>query len=197
MIGGALLDRWSAARQVGIELGWRPRRLPSPEIGVADYYEGMRKRGEVEAAVTFLAAALPRHEGIAWAARVLERAGTDLDEPERVALERALAWAQAPGEAARRAAQVAGEAADEDAPERMLALAVFLSGGSISLPGLPLVDPPVGVSARLAAAAIVMAAHRSADARGFLSRALDLGEAVAERGLAALAGEPRRLAAAR
>lgn len=185
----ALAVRWSAARQVGEELGWHERRLPAPDIGVGDYFRDLRGRSEVETAVTFLAAALPRHESIAWAAHVLDRAAKSvpaLPPRDRDALDRALAWVASPAETERRAAQDAGDAADEDAPERMLAAAVFLSGGSISMPGLPPVAPPAGVSGKLAAAGIILAAHRSADPAAAFAHALDLGEAVAMRGLAAL-----------
>ena len=193
MIEGALLVRWSAARQVAAELDWPKRQLPAAEIGVAEYYDGLRRRGEVETAVTFLAAALPRHESIGWAAHVLDRAARgvpDLGDEERSALARVLDWVADPSEIARRAAEAAGEAVDEDAPERMLTGAVFLSGGSISTSEFAPVGPPPGASGQLAAAAIILAAHRSGDAPGLFAAALDLGEAVAERGLAAL---PKRL----
>ena len=71
--------------------------------------------------------------------------------------------------------------------ERFLALAVFYSGGSIGQPGQPEIPPPPGAGARFATGAIEQAAYRSADATAFLVRALDLGEAIAERGREALA----------
>lgn len=186
---GALIVRWSAARQVTAELGWPERSWPPGSVGVVDHYRILREGGEVETAVTFLAAALPRQECVAWAAHLLERAAEALPHlpaRSREALDRARAWVANSGEAARRAARAAGEAADADSPERMLAAAIFYSGGSIAPAGMEPVNPPAGVSGRMAAAGIILAAHRSGNAAAIFASALDLGEAIAERGLAAV-----------
>ncbi len=186
---GALIARWSAARQVAAELDWPEKGWPDEAVGVLDHYRGLRGGGDFEMAATFLAAALPRHECLAWATHVLTRAGDalpDLPGRSRIALERARAWVADPGDEARRAARGAGDAADADSPERMLAAAIFYSGGSIAPAGMDPVGPPAGLSGRMAAAGIILAAHRSGNAAALFASALDLGEAIAERGLAAV-----------
>ena len=91
------------------------------------------------------------------------------------------AWIKQPDDARRRAAWDAGAAADGWSPERLLTHAVFLSGGSLAPPGLPPVQPRDDLSGRMAAAAITAAAHRSDDAKAAIERALDAGEAAAQR----------------
>ena len=80
----------------------------------------------------------------------------------------------------------AAEEADEASPERMLATAVFFSGGSISLPDLAPIPPAPELAGKLAAVAITMAATRAKTCDEVLDRALDLGERVAAKGARAL-----------
>ena len=68
-------------------------------------------------------------------------------------------------------------------PERMAALAAFFSGGSIAPPDLQPVHAPRETTNRFAAAAVLVAAARSADMNGALAKALDAGAVIATRGL--------------
>jgi hypothetical protein len=62
-----------------------------------------------------------------------------------------------------------------------------MSGGSISEPDLPPVLPAPELSGKLAAGAIIVAAHRSGDAKAALEAALEFGEGIAARGVDAQA----------
>lgn len=179
--------RWTEARQVVDLMGGDPP-LPDPAAAPADHYRTLRDGGRDEDAVSFLGHALPRYEVVAWAGRVVEdeAEAAALRPADRRALDYALRWIGTPDDAYRRAAHAAGAAAGERAPERMLALAVFYSGGSISAPDLPPVQPAPGLAGRFASGAIRLAAHRSPDATATIARALALGERIAAHGVEAL-----------
>ena len=177
------------ARQVTELIGHDPEDWPAATIGVQDHYRQLRQAHRTTEAVEYLGHALPRAEAIAWAGRVLddESRRIELTPAARRALDTALRWLGEPSETHRRAARAAAEALRKPVAERFLALAVFYSGGSVAQLGLPDTLPPPSAAARFATGAIEQAAYRSADAAAFLACALDLGEAVAERGREALA----------
>jgi hypothetical protein len=184
------MTEWTAvkltdARQVGTLMGLDP--LPEP-VAAAECYTALREAGRQTEAMQFIGHALPRLEVVAWAARLLdaESRRLHLDMADRQALDHALRWLDDADEGTRRAAYDAAQAAGERAPERLLGLAVFFSGGSISLPDLPPVLPPPEVCARFATTAVLLAAQRSGDMTSFLTGAMTLAEGVAARGMDAL-----------
>ena len=180
--------RWTEAQQVAALMGVEDDALPEAGVTPADHYQALRETGDSSGAVAFLGHALPRLEALAWAARVLEEAaaGRELKRADRQALDHSLRWLGDPSEGARRAASDAAELAGERSPERMLALGVFFSGGSISDPDLPPIQPAPELAGRFAAAAIVIAAARVEDRDAFFDHALLLGEKVAADGTRAL-----------
>lgn len=177
------------ARQVAALMG-DAAELPADDTPVRAHYQALRdaNAGGREA-LAFLGHALPRMEAIAWAARLLDddSRGRALARPDRQALDHVLRWLGEPDDSHRRAAHEAAEQAGERSPERMLAMAVFLSGGSLSLPDLPPVLPPPEAAVRMATGAVTMAAYRSGAPEAYFDRALLLAEAVAEQGLRAIA----------
>ena len=176
--------RWTEARQVVALMGIEEEAQPAPGITPQAHFAAVRDGGDRDDALAFLGQALPRFEALAWACTILEEeAGRHpLPARDRRALDVALRWLGDPSDDRRRAARDAAEDARERAPERMLGMAVFCSGGSISLPDLPPVLPPAEVAGRLAATAISLAAYRSGDPVAVLDRALDLGDKVAAQG---------------
>jgi len=174
--------KWTQAGQIA-ELIGRPgigESEASPETG----YRQLRDQGDLDTAVRYLAHALPRVEAIAWAAQLLdERSRTSkLLATERQSLDRTIRWLEQPTDEYRRAAFEAAGQAPEDSPERLLACAVFMSGGSISEPDLPAVQPQQHVCGQLAAAAVLTAAYRSPEADTALAAACDLGDRIASEG---------------
>lgn len=177
------------ARQVAELMGVDEDALPGAELPVRQHYDQLRGvAGGGREAVSFIGHALPRMEGIAWAARLLddESRRVDLPRRDRQALDHVLRWLGDPDDSRRRAAREAADTAGDRSPERMLALAVFFSGGSMSQPDLPPVLPPPEASGRMAAGAVTLAAYRSGDAEGFFDHALELAEAIAEQGMRAI-----------
>lgn len=187
------MGEWTAvkltgARQVAALMGMDKAALPAAEIGATDHFASLRAAGADADALGFIGHALPRLEVVAWAARLLDEESRTRTLPveDRQTLDRSLRWLDEADEPTRRAAYDAALAADERAPERLLGFAVFFSGGSISLPDMPPVLPPPEACARCATGAVMLAAHRSGDAKSLIARALTLAEAIAERGLSAL-----------
>lgn len=180
--------KWTEARQVAELMGVDEDSRPAEGIKPNAYYAERRTAGDLEQAVAFIGHALPRHEGVAWAAQVLdERAREEKLKPrDRQALDVAMRWVGEPNDDHRRAAYEAAGTASENSAESLLALAVYFSGGSIAPPDLQPVLPPPEISGRLGSAAVIVAAHRSADSKAAMARALDLGEQVAAKGIEAL-----------
>ena len=171
--------RWTQARQI-VALTDPKAAANVPEAVLpADYLAKLRVEQRGEEAITYLALALPRFDGVVWAAKMLAAAPPPAGSPEAAAIAAIDAWIKQPDDARRRAAWAAGEAADDWSPERLLTHAVFLSGGSLAPPDLPAVQPQADLSGRMAASAIVVSAHRSKDAQAAIERALDAGEAAA------------------
>jgi hypothetical protein len=180
--------RWTEAHQIASLMGQADEDLPEPGVTPDQHFAGLGAQGDRLGAVSFLGHALPRFEALAWAARILEQetATRELRRPDRQALDHALRWLGEPNDAARRAAHDAAEAASERSPERMLAMGVFFSGGSISDPDLPAVPPAPELAGRFAAVAVTLAAARAEDGNAVLDRALALGERIAAEGTSAL-----------
>lgn len=180
--------KWTEAHQIASLMGVEEDALPAAGIVPEAHYRSLLDRNDRSGAVAFLGHALPRLEALHWAARVLEEEASTrgLKRADRQALDVALRWLGDPNDANRRAAMEAADAAGETSPERMLALGVFFSGGTISQPELPPIPPSPEIAGRLAAGAVTMAAYRATDQKAVFDRALDLGDKVAADGLRAL-----------
>jgi hypothetical protein len=177
--------KWSEAAQVIELLDWAS---PSPEIGrlpPQTYFEDLRKASRLEDAVFFLGLALPRHETVVWAARAVRDISEGRERPraDANALKAALLWVQDPSEPRRRAAFDAANLAHDASAERLAAMAVFLSGGSLAPDNVPAVPPPNDVAGRMAAGAVLVAAAKGPNRVAAISRALDEGDAIARWGV--------------
>lgn len=170
------------ARQVGELMELRGAELPAPDVPVRAHYDRLRAADPAKA-VAYIGHALPRREAIHWAAGLIDPAAATPSSPERTAIERARLWLKDPDDARRRDAYAAAQSADREAPERTLATAIFYSGGSIAPEGVAPVQPAPGLANRLAVVAVVQAAWRSTDPRGFFVQALERAEAIAEHGI--------------
>jgi hypothetical protein len=90
-----------------------------------------------------------------------------------------LRWVDNPeDDTIRRAAGDMAQAEVRSSPAKMLANAVFFSGGSLSAAELPGVQPAPDVCAKLAGAAVLSAMYQTADAKAALRQALSIGEAI-------------------
>jgi hypothetical protein len=109
----------------------------------------------------FLAHGLPKREAIWWACLSVRHVlGPEVPPQEQAPLKAAVEWVLEPDETKRRAAQVAGEAADSATLAGKAAMAVYGSGGSLIAPNLPLVPPPATMTAQFVSACLSMASMR-------------------------------------
>lgn len=169
--------RWTQARQIVTLIDSVAGDDVPEALTPEEYCSALRAASELEAATIFLAVALPRYETIVWAYDIItQRPAGRRAQATRDAI---AAWIADPVDARRREARAIQESTAEDSPEKLLAHAVFLSGGSIAPPGLPDVNPMTDLCGRLAAAAVIAAAHASPDAATLLAYALDHGIAAA------------------
>ena len=91
---------------------------------------------------------------------------------------------QDPSEPRRRAAYDAAQAAGKTCAERLAAMAVFLSGGSMAPENLQPVPGPGATSpVKIGAGAILVAAAKRSDREAAINAALDEGDAIARWGL--------------
>jgi hypothetical protein len=177
--------KWTEAGQITALLDWPSVETKDLAAAPEAFFAGLRTQGRLDDAAMFLGQALPRYEVVAWAARALQdlRPARESALPaDTQALGAAQAWVKDPSEPRRRAAFEASNAASEDAPERFAALAAFFSGGSMAPDNCPPVPAPREAAGKFAAAAVILAATRTADRQAALARALDLGAALAAEG---------------
>lgn len=175
--------RWANARQIAELIDPVAARTIGEDITPQDHFDALRAAGALEDAAMFLALALARFDAVAWAARAVAAAaaGPDADDATRSAV---AAWINEATDERRRACWTAAQAAPEDSTGRLLGYAVFLSGGSISERDMPMVNPALDLAGRLAAAALIEAAHRGGAPHAVLDAALATGDRLA-RGRAA------------
>jgi hypothetical protein len=148
------------AAEIGqrVELGDEAKALLQDGQAPGTYLDLLIEKGHLPDAVRFLAHALPRREAVWWASQCGRLvAGTTLTPEVANAFETAEDWVAHPDEDNRRAAQRACEPATLRTPAGLAALAAFVSEGSISLPGLPVVEPPSFATARSVAGAVLIA----------------------------------------
>jgi hypothetical protein len=134
-------------------------------------------------AVRFLAHALPKREAVWWAwVSARKAAGAEPAPPIKNALEATERWIVQPTEENRRDAMAAGEAAEFGTAAGCAALAAFMSGGSMSAPGNPIVPPGEFMTAKAVAGSVTLAAvSKPAQAKEQFTEFVRIGLEVAER----------------
>ena len=173
--------RLTEAAQVHALLDDEARAQPDDELALRAYYDEAKATDSMFA-LDIIGHALPRREVIAWAAGLLDSGARErpLGPRNQQALDCVLRWLGDPEDEYRRAAFEAAEQASSDSPARLLGMAVFMSGGSLSPEDAPPVLPDPVTCNRLAIAAVKAEAYRGEDADAFVAHALDAAEAAAE-----------------
>lgn len=180
---------WSDARELAAQAGAEDADLPEAGMKPQEYFKQLRGASERVTAVNFMAAALPRTEAIAWGAACIAPLAKAKDYPSsrRNLRDFAMRWLDHQSDEFRRKAFEQAEKSDEDSPEKLLAYAIFFSGGSIADADLEPVSGDPTVTGHLVAGAILSAAVlKREETNAFLDKALDLGEKVAISGTDAL-----------
>lgn len=193
MIDGQTMADWSVvlwndAAQLAAEIALPETERPAQGIAPAQWVEQLKHDGDLALAARVIGAALPRTEAIAWAAAVL-RAVIDqqaLPPARRLLLDASMRWLDDPSDAHRWSVFNSAQTADDDWPEKLLALAVFFSGGSIGPEDIDPILPAPHLTGELASGAVQLAAAGSRNPAAALATAVSLGEQTAISGRAAL-----------
>lgn len=179
---------WTRARQILLLLDGDE----SPEADAVDrspeaYFDVMVDAGDLRRAVAFLGVALPRFEAVQWAYEVVKamaRPATAADWQEQLRANVAV-WLSDPSDSQRRAVWTLAGARERNCPEKLLAGAVFFSGGSIAPEDVQPVPAPEGVCGKLAGCAVLAAAQTGDIVEDVLRSALASGSRIASEGLPA------------
>ncbi len=111
-----------------------------------------------------------------------QRADVERKPAETEALKRALLWVQDPTEVRRRATFDAATAAPTTSPERLAALAVFFSGGTVTPDDCQPIQAPHDAAGKLAAGAVIAAVFSGPEPFRALEIHLKDGVTMAESG---------------
>jgi hypothetical protein len=147
----------------------------------AAYLDSLEKQQLYQDALKFLAHKMPVDTAVKWACACVR----ELSSPERKAqknepLEASEQWTKAPGDQTRWAAKKAADNSDMRGPAKLIANAVFLSGGSIAGPGAPETNPPPHAAQKLIAGSVQIAvvSYTPEKANERYQKALAMGKAM-------------------
>lgn len=142
------------------------RALLRPELSPPQFFDMLMEKKLYADARRLLAHAMPKRRAVWWGCLcALEALGPDLSEVENAALETAAAWVIDPSELNRRAVEAAGWAAKPTTLAGCLAMAAFLSDGSMSRMGFPFVKTKPYLTGRFVGVAVYLASVRKQPAR--------------------------------
>ena len=158
------------------------KELLTPDLGVRPYLDKLTAAGLTVDALRVLALALPKPEAVWWACVCVRKA---VPGPWRVAAENAVdaaeKWATDPSDSTRRTCGSMAEAAGWDTAAGCVAGAAWLSGGSLSPPKLPPVQPREDLTGQTVAGALLLAATTDPAATAVtIARFLQTGMTIAD-----------------
>jgi hypothetical protein len=141
------------------ELSEPARQLAEPDMALRSYIETLARGGFLREAVTAFAHLFPKRDAVAWGLESLRGVGAVAAMPLAGAVFEVIdQWLAEPNDARRRAALQVAEPAGMGTPASCLALAVFLSGGSIAPAQAPVApEAPPHACGKAVAGALAMA----------------------------------------
>lgn len=154
-------DAAAVARLFRLSAPARPFVAPGTTTRAA--FDALVAAGHLADARRLLAHALPPRRAVWWATLCLRHAAakSPFETPEEdLAFDAVGRWVLAPSESTRRGAEAAGWAASPTTAAGILAMACFLSGGSISRPGLPGVFAAPHLAGRLSGVVVYLSSVR-------------------------------------
>jgi hypothetical protein len=142
-----------------VPLSPEAKALLKPQQTVKQLLDELLAKQDAEHAGKLLAHALPKRAAVWWGCQCVRQVPAAAPTPEsKAALAAAERWVSAQDEDSRRAAQAAAEKAGYDSPAGIVALAAYLSSGSLAPADLPEVPPAEGLTADAVAGAVNLAA---------------------------------------
>jgi len=155
------------------------RALVQEDSTPSSYLDSLEKQELFQDAIRFLAHKLPTDAGVKWAGKcVRELRAPDTKDQKDEPLEAADQWTKAPGDPTRWAAKEAADKAKTTGPSNLVAMAVFLSGGSVSPPGGPEIPPPEYSAQKMIAGSVLVAvvSYEPQKAKERYQQALKMGK---------------------
>ena len=153
--------------------------LATEDSTPSTYLESLEKAELYQDAIRFLAFKLPPDAGVKWASGCIKqlRAPEKKDQKDEP-LDACDLWVKTPGDQTRWAARNAADKAKEPGPSNMVAMAVFMSGGSMTPPGSPETPPPPYIAQKFIAGSVlvVVVSHEPEKAKERYQQALKLGK---------------------
>lgn len=155
-----MLDKPGAAAEIvtGLEISPDGKALLRPDHTPTQFVAALAGSGHLMDAIRVFAVAIPKREGVWWAlqcVRSVPPLAADDHAPVLAAVE---AWVKDPDDKKRRECFALAEKAGFATPAACAANAVFFSGGSISTPHNPAVEPPPHITPGAIANAVILAA---------------------------------------
>lgn len=153
--------------------------------GGREYLVRLIEAGLLTDAVSFLAHAMPKREGVWWVwSSAKHAAGPDAAPAIAASLEATRQWIANPVDDLRRAAFAAAEAADFGTPAGCAGVAAFFSGETLGPPDAPPAPPGEFAAAKTIAGGVNLAAAEGDPAgvadrcRDFLARGLEVADRI-------------------
>jgi hypothetical protein len=136
----------------------KARAFSREGIGYREFIEALLANELPDAAIDFIAHALPARKAVWWGCLCLQHAcGEKLTPPDKTAAAAAVKWVLEPTDENRAATKAPAEDAGYASPAGSLARAANWTGGSLGPPEMPVVPPGRFMPATAAATAIKFA----------------------------------------
>ena len=161
------------------ELSDGARALVKDDSTPPGYLDSLEKQELYPDAIKFQAHHLPADAAVKWAsACIKELRSPETKDQKDEPLDAVDQWVKAPGDQTRFAAKEAADKSKKSGPSKILAMAVFLSGGSLTPPGSPEAPPPKWAAQKMIAGSIQVAvvSDQPAKAKERYQQALKLGK---------------------
>jgi hypothetical protein len=145
------------------------------------YLESLEKQELYQDAIRFLAYKLPTDAGVKWGSACMKELRSPASKEQKdEPLDAVDQWVKTPGDPTRWAAKGAADKAEKPGPSKLLAMAVFFSGGSIASAGAPMTPPPQYLAQKMIAGTVqvVVVSHEPQKATERYKRALAMGKAL-------------------
>jgi hypothetical protein len=155
------------------------RALVREDSTESNYLDSLEKQELFQDAIRFMAFKLPTDAGIKWATACLKELRSPESKEKDEPWDASDQWVKAPGDPTRRAAKKAADNVKKAGPSKLLAMAVFLSGGSVASEGAPETPPPQFAAQKLIAGSVQVAvvSYEPKKAKERYQRALTIGKA--------------------
>ena len=157
------------------------KALVKDESTPSTYLDSLEKAELYQDAILFLTYKLPTDAGIKWAsACIKELRSPESKDKKDEPLDASDQWVKAPGDQTRWAAKNAADNVKEAGPSKLVAMAVYMSGGSLSPAGGPETPPPQYAAQKIISGSIVVTvvSHEPQKANERYKQALKLGKAL-------------------